>query len=106
MYAPDEGYITIRAQEPGANIVQGQTIYTVTKTKPVWVKAYIEESYLGNIKNNMEVFHFKMELFCSYTLGYSYFSWYKKTSWYTSRYSCSKSLNKNKRFSNCLTRKD
>ena len=55
LYAPDEGYITIRAQEPGANIVQGQTIYTVTKTKPVWVKAYIEESYLGNIKNNMEV---------------------------------------------------
>jgi HlyD family secretion protein len=55
LYAPDDGYITIRAQEPGANIIQGQTIYTITKTKPVWVKAYIEESYLGNIKNNMEV---------------------------------------------------
>jgi len=55
LYSPCDGIITIRAQEPGANISQGQTIYTITKTKPVWVKAYIEEIYLGNIKNNMKV---------------------------------------------------
>ena len=55
LYSPCDGIITVRAQEPGANISQGQTIYTITKTKPVWVKAYIEEIYLGNIKNNMKV---------------------------------------------------
>ena len=55
LYSPCDGIITVRAQEPGANISQGQTIYTITKTTPVWVKAYIEESYLGNIKNNMKV---------------------------------------------------
>ena len=55
LYSPCDGIITVRAQEPGANISQGQTIYTITKTKPVWVKAYIEENYLGNIKNNMKV---------------------------------------------------
>ena len=55
LYAPSDGVITVRTQEPGANISAGQIIYTITKTKPVWVRAYIEETNLGNIKHNMEV---------------------------------------------------
>ena len=41
LYAPSDGVITVRTQEPGANISAGQIIYTITKTKPVWVRAYI-----------------------------------------------------------------
>lgn len=55
LYAPDDGVVTVRAQEPGTNVSVGQTVYTITKTKPVWVRAYIEEINLGNIKHNMKV---------------------------------------------------
>lgn len=55
VYAVSDGVITVRAQEPGTNVSAGQTVYTITKTKPVWVRAYIEEINLGNIKHNMKV---------------------------------------------------
>lgn len=54
LYAPDDGVITVRSHEEGSNVVSGQTIYTITKTKPIWVRAYIEETNLGNIKHNMK----------------------------------------------------
>ena len=30
-------------------LLAGQLIYTITKTEPVWIRAYIPEIYLGNI---------------------------------------------------------
>ena len=55
VYAPEEGIIMIRVQEPGANVSKGQPVYTMAKTKPVWVRAYVNETDLGNIKYGQEV---------------------------------------------------
>ncbi|CDE89426.1 TPA: efflux RND transporter periplasmic adaptor subunit [Candidatus Gastranaerophilales bacterium HUM_20] len=55
IYAPEEGTITVRVQEPGATINKGQIVYTMSKTKPVWIRAYINETDLGNIKYGMSV---------------------------------------------------
>ena len=50
IYAPDEGTVTVRVQESGATVNKGQIVYTISKTKPVWIRAYVNETDLGNIK--------------------------------------------------------
>ena len=55
MHAPNDGIVTTRIQEPGAIVSAGQGIYTICKNKPVWVRAYIGEPDLGNIKYGMKV---------------------------------------------------
>lgn len=55
VYAPDDGVIMTRIQEPGAVVEPSQPIYTMAKTKPVWVRAYISEPNLANVKYGMEV---------------------------------------------------
>lgn len=54
VYAPDEGIIMTRVQEPGAVVEPSTPIYTMAKIKPVWVRVYIPESNLGNIKYGMK----------------------------------------------------
>lgn len=54
VYAPEDGIITTRIQEPGANVTAGQPIYTLSKNKPIWIRAYVPETELGNIKYNMQ----------------------------------------------------
>ena len=54
VYAPDEGIIMTRIQEPGAVVEPSQAIYTMAKTKPVWVRAYIPEPNLANVKYGMK----------------------------------------------------
>ncbi len=49
LYAPDNGIITSRVQEPGATVKSGQIIYTIAKNTPLWIRAYIPETQLGNI---------------------------------------------------------
>lgn len=55
LYAPDEGIIMTRIQEPGAIVEPSQPIYTMAKSKPVWVRAYIPEANLANVKYGMGV---------------------------------------------------
>ncbi len=55
IYAPDDGIVMVRVQEPGATVGKGQTVYTISKSKPVWVRAYVNETDLGNIKYGMRV---------------------------------------------------
>lgn len=55
IYSPDNGVVTTRIQEPGAIVAAGQGIYTICKSKPMWVRAYISEPNLGNIKYGMKV---------------------------------------------------
>lgn len=55
LYAPEDGIIMVRVQEPGSNVQKGQPVYTMAKTKPVWVRAYVNEQDLGNIKYGQEV---------------------------------------------------
>lgn len=54
VYAPEAGIITTRIQEPGANVTIGQPIYTLSKNKPIWIRAYVPETQLGNIKYGMK----------------------------------------------------
>ena len=53
IYAPDEGIVTVRVQEPGAVVTKGQIVYSISKTRPVWIRAYVNETDLGNIKYGM-----------------------------------------------------
>lgn len=50
LYAPEDGIIMVRVVEPGSNVQKGQSVYTMAKTSPVWVRAYVNETDLGNIK--------------------------------------------------------
>ncbi|MBQ9245699.1 efflux RND transporter periplasmic adaptor subunit [bacterium] len=55
LYAPEDGIIMVRVVEPGSNVAKGQPVYTMAKTNPVWVRAYVNETDLGNIKYGQEV---------------------------------------------------
>ena len=55
LYAPENGIIMVRVVEPGSNVQKGQPIFTMAKTNPVWVRAYVNEKDLGNIKYGQEV---------------------------------------------------
>lgn len=55
IYAPDNGIIMTRIQEPGASITPSQPILTMAKNTPVWVRAYIQETDLANVKYGMKV---------------------------------------------------
>ena len=55
LYAPEDGIIMVRVIEPGSNVAKGQSVYTMAKTNPVWVRAYVNEKDLGNIKYGQEV---------------------------------------------------
>ncbi len=52
--SPTNGIITTRIQEEGANVQSGQLVYTLTKIDPVWIRAYVNETELGNIKHKMK----------------------------------------------------
>ena len=54
IYAPTDGVIMTRIQEPGAVVEPSQSIYTMAKSKPVWVRAYIPEPNLANVKYGMK----------------------------------------------------
>ena len=53
--APQKGIILTRAREAGAIVQAGQTVYTLTLTNPVWLRAYVDEPNLGRVKPGMSV---------------------------------------------------
>lgn len=54
IYAPDDGIIMTRVQEPGASVSSTQSVYTMAKMNPLWVRAYVSEENLGNIAYGMK----------------------------------------------------
>ncbi|MBQ8662162.1 MAG: efflux RND transporter periplasmic adaptor subunit [Alphaproteobacteria bacterium] len=52
IYAPDDGIVTSRVQEPGATVKSGQIVYTIAKNRPLWIRTYIPETQLGNVNYN------------------------------------------------------
>lgn len=54
LWAPDDGVITVRAQEPGAIVAETQKVYTLSKTTPVWARVFVPEPYLGRITYGMK----------------------------------------------------
>ena len=50
IFAPDDGIITLRVVEPGTNVEKCQPVYTLAKNSPVWVRTYVNETELGNVR--------------------------------------------------------
>ena len=55
LVAPQKGIVLTRAREAGAIVQAGQTVYTLTLTDPLWLRAYVDEPNLGRIKPGMSV---------------------------------------------------
>lgn len=53
LYALEEGVVTARLAEPGTIVQKGTAIYTLSKPRPIWVRAYVSETDLGNIYEDM-----------------------------------------------------
>ena len=49
------GVVLTRVHEIGAVVQGGQTVYTVTLNNPVWIRAYVTQPNLGNIRPGQEV---------------------------------------------------
>ncbi|ATI65190.1 secretion protein HlyD [Edwardsiella tarda] len=46
LFAPSRGTVMTRAVEPGTMLAAGNTVFNVALTRPVWVRAYIDETHL------------------------------------------------------------
>lgn len=55
LFAPSDGTILTRMHEPGAIVAAGQTVYTLSLDRPVWVRAYVDEPDLGLIRPGQAV---------------------------------------------------
>ncbi|MEM7441709.1 MAG: secretion protein HlyD [Pseudomonadota bacterium] len=55
LYAPSDGTILTRMHEPGAIVSAGQTVFTLSLDRPVWVRAYVDEPDLGLIRPGLSV---------------------------------------------------
>lgn len=55
IHSPSDGVVMTRAEEPGAIVPSGNTVLTVSLYNPVWVRAYISESNLGDVHPGEEV---------------------------------------------------
>jgi HlyD family secretion protein len=53
--SPADGVVLTRAQEPGAILQSGMTVLTVSLRKPVWVRAYVQETDLGKLHPGLKV---------------------------------------------------
>lgn len=55
LVAPANGTLMTRAVEPGSMLNAGSTVLTLSLTRPVWVRAYINEASLGEARPGREV---------------------------------------------------
>ena len=55
LLAPSDGIVLSRVREPGAIVSPSDVVYTLSLTKPVWVRAYVDEPHLGNVVPGTEV---------------------------------------------------
>lgn len=53
LYAPADGIIEERVQEPGDMTSPSAPVYVIALTNPLWVRAYVPESELGRIRLGM-----------------------------------------------------
>lgn len=54
IHSPSNGVIFSRVREPGAIVAPGSIVYTLALHEPVWIRAYVSEPDLGNLKPGME----------------------------------------------------
>jgi HlyD family secretion protein len=55
LVAPSDGVVISRVKEPGAIVSPNDTVYVVSLTRSVWVRAYVSETQLGALHPGMEV---------------------------------------------------
>lgn len=55
LVAPSDGTLMTRAVEPGSMLSAGSTVLTLSLTRPVWVRAYIDEPNLGQMQPGREL---------------------------------------------------
>ena len=55
LFAPQSGIVLTRVHETGAVVQPAQTVYTVTLNNPAWIRAYVTQPHLGNIRPGQEV---------------------------------------------------
>ena len=55
LIAPSDGTILTRALEPGSMLSAGNTVLTLSLTRPVWVRAYVNEVALNQTRPGREV---------------------------------------------------
>ncbi|WP_165227467.1 secretion protein HlyD [Aquisphaera insulae] len=55
LVAPGDGVILTRAREVGAIVQPGEVVFTLTLTTPVWVRSYVDEPDLGDVRPGAEV---------------------------------------------------
>jgi HlyD family secretion protein len=55
LHAPSDGTILTRANEPGAIVGAGETVFVLTIDRPMRVRAYVAEAHLGRIAPGMKV---------------------------------------------------
>lgn len=53
LVAPSAGVVLSRVREAGAIVPAGATVYVLSLTAPVWVRAYVDEPDLGRIRPGM-----------------------------------------------------
>ncbi|MBD2810748.1 secretion protein HlyD [Xenorhabdus sp. Vera] len=53
--APSAGVILTRAIEPGTMLAAGNTVFTLSLTNPVWIRAYIDEPNLNQATAGREI---------------------------------------------------
>ncbi len=56
LYAPYDGTILSRVREKGTILNTSDIVYSISMIKPVWIRAYIDEKNLGNIKLGQKAF--------------------------------------------------
>lgn len=52
-YAPTDGIILTRIREPGTVVNPADPVYTLSVTSPVWIRAFVDEPYLGRVSYGM-----------------------------------------------------
>lgn len=53
--APSDGTLLTRAVEPGSMLSAGSTVLTLSLTRPVWVRAYVDEKNLSHAQPGREI---------------------------------------------------
>lgn len=49
VYAPTDGIILTRIREPGTVVREADPVYTLSVASPVWVRAFVDETHLGDV---------------------------------------------------------
>lgn len=52
-YAPSEGILLTRIREPGTVVRAADSVYTLSVSSPVWIRAFVDEVHLGQVTFGM-----------------------------------------------------